>query len=66
MPTGLIVSKLVTTVILLLSNVITMFLPNFVQLDDPVWIVSIKYLNWSRVMSIPLINNFYHIVYSII
>nr|DAU29234.1 MAG TPA: hypothetical protein [Caudoviricetes sp.] len=32
----------------------------------PVWIVSIKYLNWSRVMSIPLINNFYHIVYSII
>lgn len=33
MPTGLIVSKLVTTVILLLSNVITMFLPNFVQLD---------------------------------
>lgn len=34
MPTGLIVSKLVTTVILLLSNVITMFLPNFVQLDE--------------------------------
>lgn len=34
MPTGLIVSRLVTTVILLLSNVITMFLPNFVQLDE--------------------------------
>lgn len=33
MPTGLMVSELVTTVILLLLNVITMFLPNFVQIE---------------------------------
>lgn len=34
MSIGLIVTKLVTTVILLLSNVITMFLPNFIQQDE--------------------------------
>ncbi len=34
MPTGILIPKLVTTVLLLISNVITMFLPNFVQLDE--------------------------------